>query len=518
MRRIRTLYAIARKSGVRSALHLVRTFSHNLAERGGALLRAPVQISSALPPPEGGRHTIDLDPFRVFQPDGKFIERYARLDVGDAANVEHFSPQRLHYKGVPYAKYMGEWHFHPGRIGGRLARWRLNDPILPKVAERVRELFTELPNGGAALYYPKSFRLTRLQTREYLYSAIAQAQLLAGYSRLAHAAAVPEPERIRWRDFAVYLAKSLEFPFEHGGVNMEGRVLLEAPNFRSAPEIILNGWMDALIHLHDYISEFGIANSLQELFEANVRALSHLLPQFDDEHLRLSKYSNLSPYRARVRFRDSIRDSPRVCLTYCATVSGFSDYRIDDLRRHGDGGACFFENKILRQRDGRMDMLISSSSLYDVEIEVDAAATRLELDSHPYRIWSAPSGEVAKAAIHVAPAEHQATGNTVFRFSPSGLLMTGQPTDFAKGFNFYHTYHVCALFELCAMTRDDATRKVLRDFASKWLDYIKVPSARIAKQRLSFSDPEKVLKQVSNGRGRRSGPSFEELVRSAAAI
>jgi hypothetical protein len=292
---------------------------------------------------------------------------------------------------------------------------------------------------------------------------------------------------------------------------MEGKVLLETPNFRSPPEIILNGWMDALIHLHDYVEVFRISGPLTDLFEANVSALARLLPQFDDEKHRLSKYSNLTPWRARLRFSNSKADAPPLSIRYRTTATQFSDYRIEDLGQFGPGGDSFFENKVLRHSGDRTDILISSSSMFDIEIHAPGDAVRLELDSHPYGIWSSASDHPGRP-IHIAPADGSASNEARFRFSPSQLLMTGQPTDFAKGYNFYHTYHVVALFELSRMTHDIEAAQIILTFARKWLDYIRSPPTHYNRQRRVFADPEKVFRQVTSNRGRRSRGTFSELV------
>lgn len=514
MRRVRTFYAVARNFGIRAAMRQARLFAGNLGERVGGLLRAPLEIISSTAPSQSNA-TIRIDPSGVFQPGEDAIEAYAHCDIRDTANIDGRTARRLHHKNIPYAKYMQEWHFHPGRIGGELVSLPLRNEKLPQIAHGVSKCFSALPNGGAALYYPHTFRVTRLQTKEYIYSGIAQAQLLAGYARLARSPALSESDRTHWRDFAERIVRSLEFPFERGGVNMEGKALLETPNFRSPPEIVLNGWLDALIHLHDYIEDFSLSGSLRELFEANIRALADLLAQFDDEHLRLSKYSNLSPYRVGLRLRNRARAVPPISILYRARPVGFHDYRIDDLRALGSGGENFFENKVLYSSGKRIGMLLSSSSLYDVEVRVEADAERLELDSHPYRIWSAASGHPGRA-LHIAPADDSRAGETVFRFSPSALLMTGQPTDFAKGYNFYHTYHAVALRILAGMTENIEAQATMEFFARKWLDYICSPHPRIRQQRLGFADAQKVFRQIGKYRGRPSNPSFEPLMAERA--
>ena len=513
----RTFASIAHKSGGRVAFNLARLYVRHLAATALAAIRPRVRVSAEQVVAQwksqvsAATSMITLDPQDVFQPQAEKIERYSRFDVNDKNSITRVSADKLYYRDIPYSTYSGEWHFHPGRIGGELARLPLKDGRAARVANAVLNCFIELPNQGAALYYPKTFRLARLRSREYVYSAIAQGQLLAGYARLAQSSVASPPERAAWADLATKIAASLLFPFSDGGVNMEGRVLLEVPNFRSPPEIVLNGWMDALIHLHDYLGVGGTAE-LQSAFDANVATLAKLLPHFDDESSRLSRYSNVSPYRVRVHFRRSLRDMPRVGLLYRSHLEGFSAYLIKDLWRDGCA-QNYFENQILRFSRPYADVLVSSSSLYDLELQVAADATHMEVSSRPFGIWSAPTGTSARLFV-IEPASRAGGDKTVFRL-PSGLLTTGQPTDFAKGLNFYHTYHVVALLELSRMAREASARTVLRDMALKWLDYIDAPHKSVVKGRLHFADLALVHRQLSNGRGNRNPPRFEDLLSAA---
>ena len=59
--------------------------------------------------------------------------------------------------------------------------------LMPRLAVTARNMLdyaVELPNGGLALYYPKSIDTARLQVNEPIYSGIAQGQILAGFTRL----------------------------------------------------------------------------------------------------------------------------------------------------------------------------------------------------------------------------------------------------------------------------------------------------------------------------------------------
>ena len=510
--RFRSLAAITRKSGVSVAGRLAWSYAANLIARAQAFFRPPIHVRSSTSDERQTRF-ISLDPSTVFQPKSQTVEQLAQLDLKDTANLTRLSAEKVIYRDVPYSKYMGQWQFHPGRIGGELARLNLADLRLERIAAKVKDQFVRLPNGGLALYYPKTFRVTRLKCQEYIYSAIAQGQLLAGYSRLAKSPHLSPETRATWRDMSAAIAASLQFPFQDGGVNLEGKVLLETPNFRSPPEIILNGWIDALIHLHDYLDDGHGTATLRDLFDANIETLAQLLPQFDDERMRLSKYSNLSPYRLRLQFRMPLVTVPRVRLEYRSLVNGFDSFRIDNPRIDGKPGPCFFENAIIGRPNHRIDLLVSSSALYALDVCVGAQVQQAELDSGPYGIWS---HEAAGGGRRIVIDPGLGSSDETVIAIPSGLLMTGQPTDFAKGYNFYHTYHVAALFELSRMTKDDPARRTIREFALKWLDYINSPAPAAAGSQ--FSDPNRILRQIANGRGRRKASQLADFLGASATV
>ena len=75
-----------------------------------------------------------------------------RFDPADTQNIEWMKDERAFYRGIPYSKYLGEWQFHPGRIGGYLTTAKLSPKVI-KAARKLPEYMIELPNGGLALYY-----------------------------------------------------------------------------------------------------------------------------------------------------------------------------------------------------------------------------------------------------------------------------------------------------------------------------------------------------------------------------
>ncbi len=133
------------------------------------------------------------------------------------------------------------------KSGGRAAH------VAPAGANReaVAGCLTELPNGGLALYYPRPFdhplpdqrvSLQRHRARK------AAGRLLALHPRrrAQEACAGLACGCARHRQIA-------SVPFEQGGVCVDGKIILEAPNYRSCPETVLNGWIDVLLHLYDYL-------------------------------------------------------------------------------------------------------------------------------------------------------------------------------------------------------------------------------------------------------------------------
>ncbi|MGD0142968.1 MAG: D-glucuronyl C5-epimerase family protein [Rhizomicrobium sp.] len=455
-----------------------------------------------------------IDPARVFSPDPALIESYTKIDGDDVANVRRERDNLVFYKDIPYSPYLGEWQFHPNRIGGYLAATKIS-PALIRTATRLLDCCVELPNGGLALYYPKTIRTARLQVNDPIYSAMAQAQLLAGYTKLARDAPESAEPGIDWRDVAARLATAMTFPFEKGGVCVDGSVLLETPNFRACPETILNGWMDALIHLYDYLCLFP-NREMEEFYRRNLEALCEMLPVFDDADARLSRYSNLCPYEFRIHFNASLRGlAPHVMVEYVPRDARHGGYCIEDLWFAEETPRnCIYENKIAKTRSSYMDVSLSASSLYDTKIHVAADCRRIAFDPGSFD----DSSTVPRRTLQrrtLLPDSPYDGNRTVFRIAPArdGLL-AGCPTNFMKdGRNFYHVYHVVALYELALGARVPEQKKILIDMAARWHDYIVRPARHRAES--GFSDPDSFVKKITRFRANRHAYNFEELRRAA---
>ena len=490
-----------------STLHIVG----GLAERGAIAKPQPANGAGRMLSPDAS----PIDPHAIFQPDSSFIDAYSRFDENDAANFERVNENLVMYRNIPYSKYLGVWQFHPGRIGGSLTTGPLT-PKLIRTAKRVRDCMVELPNGGLALYYPPTIQVRRFVTHERLYSGIAQGQLLAGYLRLSLEDS-DEKRRGRWRKVAAKIAASMQFPAERGGVCVDDRMILEAPNYRSCPESILNGWIDALLHLHDYTVHSG-NSALEKFYERNVEAVAALLPTFDDPERRLSRYSNLCPYAFRLHLKDGM-SRRKVRLEYLSNTPGFRDRYIADLWDTPDSAGSAYDNGVVHRTPATLDFVASVSGQYDLRIVVAGDCHAISFDPGTVRPGgSTPAQSGRRCAI--APATPFDGQTTTFFVDPRRHgLVAGHPTNFAKNGheNFYHSYHVTALYELALTVQEPRLRNSFTECADRWLAYMDDPMHKSRGSQYSFWDPAKFANTIGRFRGVMQPHSFAELRAKATA-
>jgi hypothetical protein len=456
-----------------------------------------------------------LDPTKIFTPDPALLESYTRIDESDTANIRT-KGDKVFYREIPYSKYLGVLQFHPNRIGGYLTASKLT-PRLGITARNMLEYAVELPNGGLALYYPKSIDTARLQVNEPIYSGIAQGQILAGFTRLIRDR-VPRNGARSWHDVAERIVLSMLFPFEQGGLCADGTMILEAPNFRACPEAILNGWIDALIHFYDYL-QLVPSRAYQAFYDRSLAALCDMLPDFDDAQAQLSRYSNLCPYTFRIHFRRGGAPEPRVRIEYVPNRAGYAGYVIPELwKPAADLRNCIYENKIENIRAGAIDAALSVCSLYDIVITVDADCTHLSYDPGTYNETSTVPRRSLQTRM-LAPSSGFDGKSTTFvvRAAEDGL-MAGCPTNFIKrGENFYHSYHITSLYELAITTNDPTQRKALAGYGDRWLGYTESAKHDHLKGRARFAPPDTFVKKITRFRALPHSHTFEELRKLATA-
>lgn len=383
------------------------------------------------------------------------------------------------------------------------------------LARRVVELCVELPNGGLALYYPNTISAARLQSNDYIYSGIAQGQLLAAFTRLIQA---PEAgDAGEWREAARRTALSMEFPFEKGGVCLDGNAILEVPNFRSCPEIVLNGWTDALIRLRDYL-EVAPDHGLAKFYERNLAALVQLLPSFDAPDAQLSRYSNLCPYafRAHTSTARTSLSTPRVIIEYSPVKDGWKAYRIDPLRSGEGLRPCAYDNRIEREARSSVDLRLSVSGLHDLHIHIAAECSHLSFDPGTFDKSTTIPAPTRRRQV-LAPVSRSGDFTT-FIVRPAELgLLPGCPTNFMKNGreNYYHVYHVVALYLLALTAHDPAQRNALTGMAQRWETYIESDLHKRLGPDAVFSKPQKFLKRINRLRAVPGASKFAALKKMA---
>ena len=116
----------------------------------------------------------------------------------------------------------------------------------PELLNTIRKVGIELPNGGLAFYYPNHYPLNRMRGPDLVYSAISQSEILAGFLKLYQQSDTDASKLVLDR-----VKQAMFFNHLDGGIDL-GVAQLELPLFRSNPEIILNGWLHALLQLNDY--------------------------------------------------------------------------------------------------------------------------------------------------------------------------------------------------------------------------------------------------------------------------
>ncbi len=387
---------------------------------------------------------------------------------------------------VPFYPYWqgeaGKYAFHPMALGGFLARLGCDEPIERYVNAAIR-MAHKLPNGGILWYYPDNYRLNRFLGPDLSPSAISQGQILGAITSLDKRCSLDLSNVAR----RVFLG--LYFDYYRGGVNFENKALLEIPLFHSTPEIILNGWLHAILNLNNYVEYYGDSQA-KKLILGNIRFLADSLENFHDEKSGLSLYSDLSPYRVRVHHEAEKR--PRLTALYKARRDGLDDLAFDlKIIKHDTRSP--YDNQIIREAKSFMDIWISCSRNYETFLVSNSPIT-VSFNTgeySPYRSTPGTGGEqIELESIEVDDYY------SVHITSVRDKLFCGYPTNFSKmGENYYHTYHVVALASLLASTNlPSRVRERLQIYMERW---IKTIESHESSGGLVFSSYEKILRDLN---------------------
>ncbi len=391
--------------------------------------------------------------------------------------------------------------FHPmtyGRVLTRLAR----DPDIGSYWDQALRYGQALANGGVLWYYPDRYNLSRFLGPDLAPSAIAQGILLG--AAVAADRASPSHDSLLAR--SVFLG--LDFDYYRGGPNLADVALLELPLFRSAPEIILNGWLDALLHLHDYVAFYHDAQA-RELLAGNVRFLARILPSFNDEKTGLSLYSNLCPYFVSVRVAGA--QSYSLTAFYQSRVPELADLRFSLSEIAGETHSPY-DNQVVTRSETSAEVWVSASQLYETYIVSKDGPFAVEFDSgtyDPYRATPARGGEDVRLE-----SQQVGTYYVVRLNADRDRLFCGYPTNFGKDSgNYYHAYHVVAL--ACLLTSGavpDELVPELREWMVRWHE----AAARVTEgQGLAFAAYQGVLDGIINNGAWTAQTEWSSLYRTA---
>jgi hypothetical protein len=340
----------------------------------------------------------------------------------------------------------------------------------------------KLPDGGLLWYYPNNYDLNRFLGPDISPSAIGQAQILGAIIDL-------DPRcNLDLSALARRAFLGLAFPYYDGGVNLEDRFVLEIPLFRSAPEVILNGWLHALLYLRQY-AEYYNDSQAKELFLSTIPMLAESLPSFHDEKTGLSLYSDLCPYRVRVHHPNGPFE--KLFVFYKAREADLNDLVFELNAIENDRSP--YDNRVISCTNSFTDVWISCSQRYDTYLVTDEGLFTVEFTTGGYDPKHAtPAAGGERIGLQ---SEEVGAYQAVLITSVRQKLFCGYPTNFSKlGKNYYHVYHVVAL--ACLLASADLPEDV-RETLSFWMDkWMETIESWDASQGLTFYDYEYVLDKL----------------------
>lgn len=457
------------------------------------------------------------------QPSAKLIERIEDsvvkgepdvhpLDAFDAQDFPKRGTNALIKGNFPFFSYHTQkdttrYIAHPMRCG----KFLLDNAAGTRatgLAEAILERAHTLPNTGLAWYYPRHYRLSRMLGKKLKYSAISQGTILAGFAALAKNHPIPSLEIAR------QVFQAFNWPFEKGGVNLNDVAVLEMPSFAGPPEIILNGWIDALLHVRDYGKLLNDREALA-LFQKNVAFLAKTLPLFHCQEAHISRYSDLSPYRAKLTLATP-QDIRSLRVLYVPRVEELSPIIVPLAScEHDDEEFSVYENHIHSQNGRVAFVWLSCSQLYDTVLISDSRSMEVTINAGVINRKASTPGLLGEK-IHRQAASSDHPTFVVFDRDRDGLIC-GYPTNFAKdgNENFYHSYHVVSLL-LLAMGDyvSDDQRCTIVEWAFRWMDNM---TAIEREEGLVFRDTQKMLRAVNTGKIDVTFTDFNDLLEAASS-
>lgn len=388
----------------------------------------------------------------------------------DNSLTKHVKNQKyIINSGIPYYRYWQlkdkkAYVFHPMAFGRYL--FNNGDEIfsdsislknITKVAYRLPE------QTGLAYYYPEHYPLNRMLGPDIVYSAIGQSEILAAYLNVDSAYGQRE----------YFVKKSLSaliFDYYKGGTNLCNKALLEIPLFRSAPEIILNGWLHAMLHLNDYCRIYE-DTLVENILRSNIDFFIQHNENWYDAGKNISLYSDMAPYKATISFDDSVLVKERtVHIWYVSLEEGIRN-QVVELHPNDTVKFGAYDNHIFAISGNSAKIYFNCSALFDTYITADEPFSVSFYTGSYDPVLSTPNSGGNKIILE----SNYSIDNGYHLIDFNGLrsqLMQGYPTNFAKqnGKNYYHVHHIISLMYLgnFCYAIDEIKRLKLLEIAKRW--------------------------------------------------
>lgn len=404
--------------------------------------------------------------------------------------------------GMPFFRYWqhpekNRYLFHPMAFGRYLKNYEGDFDIF---LSKALEFSTELPNGGVTWFYPLEYKLSRMTGTQYKYSAISQGEILGGIisQNLKH--------NRKYDKVVEKIARGMLLDSRDGGVFLDRVAFLEMPIYNGAPEIILNGWLHALLHFQDYVILHPNDNDAWLAYTSNLDYLANTLSRFDSPSHNLSKYSDLTPYTIKI---NQLSPETPLKVVYTSNDKKLKNL-VFTLQDTENNKFSRYDTQKLSKNTAR----ISISGSYKTTL-LSESPFSISINEGVYSPKKATPPR-AKSWKTIKSKTKDNKSHTILLSEQSNQAFNGYPTNFLKPLkskkergNYYHIHHIVSLLYIYQnhkrflTHRSDENKEELLKWAKKWKSYVK--------DLRTFETYQEVLNGVNRGKATHIIEKWKEL-------